>query len=726
MSVIGAKETGVARVAVIGAGSMGGGIAAQFANAGIPVDLLDMAGEGNRNAPAETGLARQLKAGGFMDPSAAANVTCGNIDDHLDRLSQADWIVEAVIEDLAIKQDLFRKIETVRKPGCILSSNTSTIPRADLIAGMGERFARDFVITHFFNPPRVMQLVEIVTAPETDPKIDRDVHAAARALLGKTVVDCRDTPGFIANRIGCFWMAAAALEAKRLGLTVELADAVNAALGIPRTGVFGLFDLVGIDLVPHVWGSLMASLPDDDALQGFDLPGDPTFRALIDAGRFGRKAGAGFYRKAQDGSREALDLATGDYRPAEKPDLPGGGRDLKALLADTGPAGTYAKALLEAVIGYASDHAADLADDPAAIDTAVELGYSWRQGPFKLASATGLFPQAPKGVEAGSGGVSALPLLFGNDCASVHDMGDGVACFRMHTKMNSFHPDVFEVLDWAVTNAGHAFDALVLGNDDPRAFSVGADLSFILSMIDTGGTTALGDYIRRGQTLFLALRRCPVPVVAAVHGFALGGGCELSLHADTVIAHAGANMGLPETKVGLIPAWGGCTTLLARSQARGGGPVMEARRAFDAILPGTIFGSALQAKSVGVLRAGDGIVMHRGDLLPAAKARALAMIDGYTPPEPVFLTVGGPSAKAGVMAALSAEMHAGRITGTDHMMADVLADILTGGPDADMTRMMTEEEVMALERAALVDLVTRPTTRDRMDHMLKTGKPLRN
>lgn len=726
MTVIGAKETGIARVAVIGAGSMGGGIAAQFANAGVPVDLLDVPGEENRNGPAEAGLARQLKSGGFMDSSAAGTVTCGNVEDHLDRLAQADWIVEAVIEDLPTKRALYARIETVRKPGCILSSNTSTIPRADLVEGMGEPFARDFVITHFFNPPRIMRLVEIVTAPETDLEVDRKVRSASRALLGKTVVDCRDTPGFIANRIGCFWMAAAALEAKRLGLTIEMADAVNAALGIPRTGVFGLFDLVGIDLVPHVWGSLMATLPASDALHGYDLPADPTFLALIEGGRHGRKSGAGFYRKAADGSREALDLVSGQYRLAEQPQVPGGGRDLTALLSDGSPAGRYAKAMLSAVVGYASDHAADLADDPSAIDTAVELGYSWRNGPFKLAAATGLFPDAPKPPKSTGEGLADLPVLFENDAASLHHMGDGAACLRLHTKMNSFHPDVFDVLDWTVTNAGRAFTALVLGNDDPRAFSVGADLGFILSMIDSGGTQALDDYIQRGQRLFLALRRSPVPVVAAVHGFALGGGCEFSLHADAVVAHAEANMGLPETKVGLIPAWGGCATLLARSQARGGGPVMQANRAFEVILPGGVMGSALQAQGAGVLRESDGIVMHCGDLIAAAKARALDMVEGYKSPEPAFLMTGGPAAKAGLMAGLSAELNAGRITATDHMMADVLAEVLTGGPEADMTRLITEEELMALERSALLDLVTRPMTRERMEHMLKTGKPLRN
>lgn len=383
------RAHGIRRAAVLGAGSMGAGIAAQFANAGVPVDLLDIPGESDRDGPAKAGLARVAAARAFASEQAQALVSPGNTADHLHRLADADWIVEAVIERLDIKRTLFAQVDAARKPGSVVSSNTSTLLRADLVAGQSPAFARDFVITHFFNPPWVMRLVELVGGPETPPgHLDR-VAAAARAVLAKVPVPCRDTPGFIANRIGCFWMAAAALEAARRGLTPQQADAVHGAMGIPRTGVFGLFDLIGIDLVPHVWGSLHRSLPAGDAFQRFDITADALFRRLVAEGRHGRKTGAGFYRKAADGTREMLDLARGDYTAeAPAPVLPGNG-DLAALVADGGLMGSYAAAVLGHVVAYAAEHAPAIAADVAAVDTAVELGYSWREGPFRLADRVG-------------------------------------------------------------------------------------------------------------------------------------------------------------------------------------------------------------------------------------------------------------------------------------------------------------------------------------------------
>lgn len=753
---LGALESGVRRAAVIGAGSMGSGIAAQFANAGIAVDLLDMAGGENRIAPAEGGIARQLKAGGFMAPEAAALVRPGNVEDHLDRLAEADWIVEAVIEDLAIKRDLYRRIDAVRRPGSIVSSNTSTILRADLVAGLGEGFARDFIVTHFFNPPRVMRLVEIVSAPETPADLLARADAANRDILGKTVVMCRDTPGFIANRIGCYWMAVAALEAARLGLTVEQADAVNAAFGIPRTGVFGLLDLIGIDLVPHVWGSLHATLPATDGFQSFNLTKDALFTTLVAEGRHGRKTGQGFYRKSAEGAREALDLTNGQYRAEAAATLPGGGRDLAALLADEGPLGRYAFSVLSHVVTYAAQNGPDIADDVEAIDTAIVLGYSWREGPFRLADRAGVAALAARMTAEGravppllaaaaaqgafyrdgqplrTDGQGMAPIaapgilggaaqIAGNGAARLRDIGDGVACLELATKMNTFAPEVFEVIEATLDRAGHDFRALVLGNEDPRAFSAGADLGFILRMIDEGGTAALDQYLQRGQGLFQRLKYAPVPVVAAAHGFALGGGCEFMLHADAVVAHSELTAGLPETRVGLIPAWGGCTQLTLRGQAEGA--VAAALRAFDVIRTGAPATSARQAFGLGLLRAGDGIVMHRDALLPAAKARALDLAPGYAPPAQASLTPSGAEGRAAIAARIEEERAAGRMTQTDAAIGDLLARVLTGG---DHTAPITEALMMALEREAFLDLVAQPTTRARMDHMLKTGKPLRN
>lgn len=768
--VSGLDAVEIGRVAVIGAGPMGAGIAAQFANAGIGVDLLDIPGPASsRSAPAVAGIDRQLKAGGFMHPVAAGLIRPGNIEDDMARLAQVDWIVEAVVERLDIKRDLFRRIDAIRRPGTIVSSNTSTIPRSALVEGQSDAFDRDFTITHFFNPPRVMPLVEIVSGSSSDPALVERVRRACATVLGKTVIDCRDTPGFIANRIGCYWLAASVIEAVRMGLEVEEADAAMAALGIPRTGAFGLMDLVGIDLVPQVWGSLMQALPQADPIQAHDLTSEPVIVSMIAEKHFGRKAKSGFYRLTEDRRKQALDLRTHLYRdehavPASA--LPGGGRDMVALLdADTASA-TYAWKVLALVVDYAARTAPDIAADVGAIDAAMKLGYGWREGPFELVqrygvakyvarraddgaavppillrgSELGAFydgdgrPLSTDGVGRGpsraTAYLSGATRLAGNDAATLHDIGDGVACFEMHTKMNSFAPGVFDMLEEALRRGGHDFAALVIGNENPRAFSAGADLTFIANLIRTRDVAALDSYIARGQDLFLRLKYAPFPVVAAMHGLALGGGCEFGLHADAIVAHAELNAGLPEVKVGLVPGWGGCTQLLLRAQSgKSGpkGPAAEALRTFETIFLSRTSTSALDAAAIGYLRATDEIVMDRSDLLSAARRRAAAMAaNGYEVPDQALLKATGPSGKAGLMRGVQALHAAASITATDFEIAEVLATVLSGGPGGDPMIPETEAMMMALERQAIVALSQSPATAARIAHMLEGGKPLRN
>lgn len=763
----GVSRCAVRRAAVIGAGSMGSGIAAQFANAGIPVDLLDIAGtEGtSRNAPAEGGIERQLKVNGFMHPAAARLVRPGNVEDDLGRLSEADWIVEAVIEKLEIKRDLYGKIDAVRKPGSIVSSNTSTIPRADLIAGMGAAFGRDFVITHFFNPPRFMRLVEIVSGPENDLALVGRAKTASEIILGKTVVDCRDTPGFIANRIGCYWLAVAVIEARRMGVSVEEADAVMSALGIPKTGAFGLMDLIGIDLVPHVWGSLSRALPESDDIHAYDLTTAPLIQSLIAAGRFGRKAKAGFYRLAADKSREVIDLATGEYRREKSfkaSELPGGGRDLAALLDAQETLGVYAWRVLSRTVLYSATHAPEIAADLRAIDTAIELGYAWKNGPFGLAdrygarkiaarlAAEGLpipptlaaaaeqggFFDAARGLPAGAAtSAEDMPLvnltavkesgarILGNAGASLWDVGHGVACFEFHTKMNSLAPAVFDALEETLQRGGRDFQALVIGNDDPRAFSAGADLSFFVDLMRRERWDELESYILRGQQLFLGLKYAPYPFVSAVHGLTLGGGCELTLHADAIVAHAELNIGLPETKVGIVPGWGGCTQLLVRAQQTS----TPALNVFQTILAGTISSSAAQAMELGILRAGDDIVMHRDHLLQVARDRAGALVSqGYRAPERPRVLLAGPAGRHALLETVLDRKERGEFSETDYRIADMLAHVLTGGAEAGPSSPVTEEDLMRIERETVMELVKTRTTRERIEHMLAFGKPLRN
>jgi len=388
---------------VIGSGVMGAGIAAQIANAGIPVLLLDIvpAGEANRNALAEGAIARMLKTepAAFMSAQAAKLVTAGNIEDDLAKVAGSDWIIEAIVERLDLKQALYAKLEAVRKPGTAISSNTSTIPLALLTTGRSEAFERDFLITHFFNPPRYMRLLEIVTGPKTDPALTRVVSDFADLGLGKSVVYCKDSPGFIGNRLGVYWLQVGVVEAIDAGLTIEEADAViGKPLGIPKTGVFGLIDLVGLDLMPHINASLSKALPSGDAFHAAnrDLP---LIQKMIAEGYTGRKGKGGFYRLNRAGggkARESIDLVTGEYRPERKPELAefaAGGKDrnalLRSLLSAQTKVGRYAWRVVAQTLAYAAGLVPEAAEEIAAIDEAMRLGYNWKAGPFEIIDALG-------------------------------------------------------------------------------------------------------------------------------------------------------------------------------------------------------------------------------------------------------------------------------------------------------------------------------------------------
>lgn len=762
----------IRRAAVIGAGSMGSGIAAQFANGGVPVLLLDIATDGaDRNALARAGVDRQIKAGGFMSDDAVALVEIGNLTDDLSRLADVDWVVEAIIEKLDIKRDLFAKLEQVCRPGTAISSNTSTIPLRQLVDGRSAQFRQDFVITHFFNPPRHMQLMELVPGEATATAAL--VRQAAERVLGKTVVLCRDTPGFIANRLGCFWMSVGLIEGQRCGLTPEEADAVGGApFGVPRTGLFGLADLVGIDLVPPVWSSLLGALPADDPHQAYDLTKDALVARMIAEGRIGRKAKGGFYRMAP-GTRdkETLDFASFAYRPTVDAKLP---RDLKELLARDDGAGRYAWAVLSHVVTYAATVAAEIADDVAAIDVAMALGYGWQRGPFALADKVGVgvivdrlraegravpdllvraaeaggFYRKHNGVRQALGTVAGWhvparadgvldlaeikeqgPRIAGNDSASLWDIGDGVACLEFHTKMNAIDIGIIEMIEQVVDLVpAKGLRALVLHNTDPRAFSAGANLDYFMRQVDAGDFAALDAFIARGQVAFKGLKFAPFPVVAAPAGLALGGGCEVTLHCDAIQAHAELTMGLVEVKVGIIPGWRGCVELLLRWAQRAdrpGGPMKASQAAFEVIAGAKMSGSAAQARAMGFLRPNDGITMMRDHLLGDAKAKALALVPGYQPPPVGEIALAGLSGATSLDLQIQSWCRAGMATAHDDVVLTNLARVLTGA-SADQLVPVDEETLAGLEREALAALCRHPASQDRVRHMMQTGKPLRN
>ncbi|MGF1614033.1 MAG: 3-hydroxyacyl-CoA dehydrogenase NAD-binding domain-containing protein [Gammaproteobacteria bacterium] len=778
--------TAIRKVGVVGAGVMGAGIAAHITNAGVPVLLLDIVAEGagDRSALAAEALARLRRADppAFMTPSNAELITAGNTEDHLERLAECDWIIEAVVERLEVKRVLYGKIHAVRKPGSIVSSNTSTLPLALLTGGLPQAFSRDFLITHFFNPPRYLRLLELVTGPQTGAKPAAMIREFADVALGKAVIDCHDTPGFIANRIGIFWLQCAVTEAIDGGLTVEEADAVlSRPVGIPKTGVFGLLDLVGLDLMPETLASMAKALPQSDHFHSI-LREPELVRRMIAEGYTGRKGKGGFYRlNTSSGKRvkEAIDLHAGSYRPTAEPRLESlsaaraGG--LRALLEHTDKGGRYAWRVLSRTLSYAASLVPEIADDVVAIDSAMRLGYHWKHGPFELIDQLGpswlaqrlaaegqavpvLLQAAAKADGQGfyrvrdghlqylgtdhsyhrvkrPTGVALLadlkrcsqPLLS-NASASLWDVGDGIACFEFHTKMNAIDPGVLELLEQTLRVVPERGDRALIIYNEGRHFSVGANLGLALFAANIAAWSDIDAIVRRGQAVYQALKYAPFPVVGAPAGIALGGGCEILLHCDAIQAHAESYLGLVEVGVGLVPAWGGCTELLRRWMAdehRPRGPMPPVAKAFEIISLASVAKSAAEAKALLFLRNGDGITMNRDRLLADAKAKALELARGYRPPPRPEFTLPGESGRIALDLALDNFHRLGKATPHDVVVCRQLAQVLTGG-ETDMTETVSEEALRALERESFSQLVRHPATLARIEHMLATGKPLRN
>ena len=773
----------IKRAAVIGSGVMGSGIAAHFANAGIPVVLLDIASkEGDRSAIAKGAVQKLLKAdpAPFMHPKNARLVTPGNLEDDLHLLADVDWIVEAIVENPAIKADLYKRIDPVRKEGSAVSSNTSTIPLNVLVEGQSEAFQRDFLITHFFNPPRYMRLLEIVGGEKTRADALAAVADFCDRNLGKGVVRCKDTPGFIANRIGVYWIQTAINAAVDLGLTVEEADAiVGRPMGIPKTGVFGLVDLVGLDLMPHIAKSLLATLPDNDAYRAA-FREHPVITRMIAEGYTGRKGKGGFYRLNRAGGqkvKEAIDLTTGEYRRSEKARLESvgaAGRDLKALADFPDKTGRYARKVLARTLAYAASLVPEIADSIVAVDEGMRLGYNWKHGPFELIDRLGTAWFAdlcrsegipvPALVETAAGrpfyrveegklqhlttagvydtvvrpdGVLLLSDIkraskpvWKNGSASLWDIGDGVLCVEFTSKMNAVDGDIMAAYGKAIGLIGDGkgqWKALVIHNEADN-FSVGANLGLALFALNIGLWPQIEEMVEGGQRTYRALKYAPFPVVAAPSGLALGGGCEILLHSDHVQAHAETYMGLVEVGVGLIPAWGGCTEMLARyskNPKAPKGPMPPIATAFETISLAKVAKSAAEAKDLMYLRASDGITMNRDRLLADAKAKALELAQSYTPPEKTTYTLPGPTGRTALELFLEGFALQGKATPHDQVVCGALAEVLTGG-NADITEPVTEERMLSLERKAFMELVRTSGTIDRVEHMLTTGKPLRN
>lgn len=783
----------IKKIAVLGSGVMGSGIAAHCANAGLEVLLLDIVkpGEKNRNALTEKAIERQLDAKpapGFTHKNNAKRVTCGNLEDDLDKLKDVDWIIEAVLEKLEVKQDVYKKIDAKRKKSSIVSSNTSTLPIHELMNGLPAGFAKDFMITHFFNPPRFMRLLEVVKGKDTRADAFDTIRAFADVTLGKGVVECKDTPGFIANRIGVFWMMLGLLEAMELNIPVEAADAVmSRPVGIPKTGVFGLFDLIGIDLMPLIAKEMLHTLPKEDPfVKIYQEP--PLVTKMIKDGFTGRKGKGGFYKLEKDGEKkikQVIDLKTGEYyvqpKKVDMPSVAAGKQGLKAVVESPDIGGKYAWAVLSGTLHYAAMLIPEISDSIADVDAAMKTGYAWKFGPFEMIDKMGVdwfaeklaaekIPVPPilekaKGktlykVENGQrfaidingkyqpivppkGSLMLSDIKLGkkpvakNPSASLWDLGDGIACLEFTSKMNSIDLDILGMIEQALDLVKKDFKGLVLGNDGDN-FSVGANLGLMLMAANMAAWKDISEMIKRGQAATMALKYAPFPVVASLSGMALGGGCEMVLHSNAVAAHIESYPGLVEVGVGLIPGWGGCKEMLLRylgqkevkggmigSMIATGGAMPAISKVFEQIAMAKVAGSAEQAHDMKILHESDRITMNRTRVLADAKARCLEMAKDYKAPAPATLHLPGGTARVALSMAVEGFAKAGKATPHDVVVCKVLARVLSGG-DTDMSDALTEQQVLDLEHEAFMELVKTKGTLARIEHMLETGKPLRN
>ena len=739
--------------AVLGAGTMGAQIAAHLANAGVPSLLLDVSLDAARQGLKR---AQALKPDPFFTRSTAALIRTGSFDD-LTGLRSCDWIVEAVVERLDIKQALIERVEREASATAIVSSNTSGIPIARIAEGRSDAFRKRWLGTHFFNPPRYLPLLEVIPTADTDAAVLRTVIEFADRRLGKGVVVAKDTPGFIANRLGIYGLMRVFKAMEAAGLTVAEVDAITGpAIGRPKSATFRTMDLAGIDILAAVARDLATRLAAAEQ-PAFALP--PVVEQLVARGWYGSKSGRGFYQKTDAGDIQALDFPLMEYRPSERPRFPSidaarsiddHGQRIRALFGGKDKVGEFLRATLAPTLLYAARIAGEVAGSRDDVDRAMRWGFAWELGPFETLRAIGVDAVVSAlgddataeardlltAVAAPSGDARSTLLesaradkrvVRKNAGASLVDLGDGVLGVEFHSKMNAIGGDTIDMLRRAVMEAADNFAALVVGNDGLH-FSAGANLMLLLLEAQEGNWDEVDLMIRAFQGATMGLRNADVPVVVAPAGLTLGGGCEIVLHADRVQAAGESYIGLVEVGVGLIPAGGGTKEMLARSMDAlppGTDVLPFVQRVFETIGFGTVSTSGPDARRLGYLRAGDAITMNRERLVADAKTLALSLVGGYVPPQPRSIPVGGASVLAALKLGVHLAWRAGRISDHDALIGRKLAWILAGG-DIPAPATVSEQHLLDLEREAFLSLCGERKTQERIAHTLKTGKPLRN
>jgi 3-hydroxyacyl-CoA dehydrogenase len=766
-------------VAVLGAGTMGAQIALHCANAGIPALLLDMTAELARDGLEK---ARRLKPDPQFTPHVHRLVTTTSFDEGFAHLAKADWIIEAVVERLDIKQQLFAKVESARHPASIVSSNTSGIPIGALAEGRSDEFRRHLIGTHFFNPPRYLRLLELIPTSETDPAVTGAITAFADHHLGKGVVVAKDTPNFIGNHIALYGVVRT-LEAIASGrYTIEEVDAITGpALGRPGSATFRTMDIAGLDVLAHVMRNLAERLPDDQDRAAFAMPA--FLQRMLDKGLLGEKAGHGFYERRKNAAGESdiwtIDLETLEYRPRKSARIASieAGKSIdnlqervRMLFNARDKAGELLRETLAPTLIYTARVTPEIAQSIDDVDRVMRWGFAWDLGPFELFDAIGVREVDAAAQTAGGHAMSrgvpplvqevldsgrnhfrpstglvppaASDLLIlrqareqqrvikKNGGASLVDLGDGVFCVEFHSKMNAIGGDTVQMLLAGVKEACTNGVALVVGNDAPN-FSAGANLMLVLLEAQEGNYDELNLMIRAFQQATMALRYSDVPVVVAPAGLTLGGGAEISLHGDRVQAAAETYLGLVEVGVGLVPAGGGTKEMTVRAMSAlptpQSDPLPHVEKAFETIALAKVSASGLDAARLGYLAPTDAFTMNRERLISDAKARALERVrEGYhRPATRTAVPVGGASLRAALHLGVHLAWRAGRASDHDALVARKVAHIMAGG-DVPHATTVSEQYLLDLEREAFLSLLGERKTLERIQHTLKTGKPLRN
>ncbi|MCB9198972.1 MAG: enoyl-CoA hydratase/isomerase family protein [Flavobacteriales bacterium] len=787
------SKRNIRKVAVLGSGVMGSRIACHFANVGCEVLLLDIPPkEGNdRNAVANEHLAFALKSNPspIYDKRFAKRITTGNFDDDLAKVKDCDWIIEVVIERLDIKQQLLAKVDQVRTPGTLITTNTSGIPIHAIAEGRSDDFRRHFCGTHFFNPPRYLPLLELIPGPDTDPAVIDFLEEYGSRILGKVAVRCKDTPAFIANRVGVFGIMGLFHLVEEMGLTVEEVDRLTGpVLGRPKSATFRTADVVGLDTLIKVAKGVQENCPDDERNALFAIP--DYLRKMEENGWLGSKSGQGFYKKdkGKDGKSEILqlDLKTLEYVPQTKPkfDTLAKAKDvddvrarMAVLYAGTDKAGEFYRKSFHALFSYVSHRVPEISDELYRIDDALRAGFGWELGPFELWDAVG-FAEVMAGMkEAGiqvadwvhellkaghnsfyklengerlyydvSGKgyapvpraegtivLSELPessIVWQNKAVKVHDLGDGILQVGWSTKMNTIGAEVIQGLNKAIDLAEQDYKGLVVYNDGAN-FSAGANVGMIFMMAVEQEYDDLEMAVRTFQNTMMRMRYSAIPVVAAPHQLCLGGGTELCLHADKVVAHAETYMGLVEFGVGVIPGGGGTKEFalrLADELKEGDIRINRMRERFLTIGQAKVATSGHEAFGLGYLRTGqDEVIVSRAHQLAHAKACALELWNkGYTKPAPrKDIQVLGQEGLGIVYVGANSMLSGHYISEHDALISEKLGYVMCGGDLSEQTE-VSEQYLLDLERKAFVELCMQRKTLERLQSIITTGKVLRN